>query len=229
LTRLLDETFEEARRRGRTGLDVFAAHELRRMRADLVRFLEKDSEFRFENGCSPVAIECAIPETDVAGLRLRGFADRIDRTPDGRKAWVIDYKTGSLRSYKGITPDDPLAGGSRLQLPVYLAAVPDAAEPRAFYWFITSAGGFERIEYAATAQNHERYQQTLAAILHGVRSGAFPAHSGEEGPFGFENCGYCDFTRLCSVRRDDEFEAKREEIEAGSWWAVGVVARGGPA
>ena len=29
-------------------------------------------------------------------MRLRGRVDRIDRTPDGKRAWVIDYKSGTI-------------------------------------------------------------------------------------------------------------------------------------
>jgi RecB family exonuclease len=55
-----------------------------------------------------------IPGTD---LRIRGFIDRLDLTPDGRRARVVDYKTGR--------PSDPgmLNGGQELQRCLYAAAV----------------------------------------------------------------------------------------------------------
>ena len=75
---------------------------------------------------------------------MRGYVDRIDITPDGRRAWVIDYKTG--RAYDGMKDDDPLEGGTRLQLPAYMAAAADAETITPLYWFITAAG-----EYTAQA------------------------------------------------------------------------------
>jgi hypothetical protein len=74
-----------------------------------------------------------------------------------------------------------------------------------------------------------RYQRTLSAILAGVRAGAFPAVPGEEdGRPGrsFQNCSFCDFHRLCSTRRDDEYESKRGDGASQGWAAVGRAALG---
>jgi RecB family exonuclease len=151
LLAISDEELKAAGERGATGLDVYSRHEARTIRTDLERFLEADYEFRAETGAVPARFEEAIPETDVAGVRLRGRVDRIDITPDGLRAWVIDYKTGSLRDAKE-SKADPLLAGKKLQLPVYLAAVPDVADARALYWYITQKGGFNReIQYVPTA------------------------------------------------------------------------------
>ena len=48
-------------------------------------------------------------------LRFRGAVDRVDAADDGR-LFVFDYKTS--KPY-GFDADDPLEGGTRLQLPVY--------------------------------------------------------------------------------------------------------------
>ena len=229
LMALFDAELERTRLRGRTGLDVYASHEARRLRAELVTFLDHDTEFRRTTGAQPVAFEYAIPEREYAGIRMRGYVDRIDATPDGHAAWVLDYKTGSPRSFEKITGDDPLAGGTKLQLPVYLAAVPDASEVHALYWFISSNGGFAQKEFDATAANRELFERTLESIIAGLRAGAFPPVPGEEDtrPQGtFENCMYCDFTRLCSTRRADELESKRAHANIDAWSAVGRIARG---
>ena len=162
---------------------------------------------------------------EVGGVRLRGFADRIDRTPDGRRAWVIDYKTGSDYGMKGIDKD-PLLGGTKLQLPVYLAAAGDADEATALYWYISRRAGFSRVAYVPDADKDERFQATLEAIVGGVRAGAFPAHPGDEDEWKakFENCKYCDFDRLCSRRRDAEFQAKSEHAGVAPWRAVRQAA-----
>jgi hypothetical protein len=223
----LDDHLDEARRRGLTGREVYAGHEARMLRADLNRFLEEDSAFRDETGAIPTDIEADIPETVVAGVTMRGRADRIDRTPDGSRAWVIDYKTGSLRPYESMQKGDPLDGGSKLQLPTYLAAVANVAEAQALYWFITRRGGFTQIPFEATPENMTRFQETVDAIVRGVSAGAFPAVSGDENDFygGWDNCSFCDFDRMCSRRRDADFAAKSGHPEMASWHRVGEAAR----
>jgi len=229
LLEMLEARLDESEARGRTGLRVFSEHERRRLRADLAAFLEHDTEFRIETGARPTHFEVALPEDAplVAGLRMRGYVDRIDMTEDGKKAWVIDYKTGSTRSYEGVKPENPLADGTKLQLPVYLAAVP-GAEAVPMYWFISSAGGFQRMEFLTTDENMQRYEETLSSILDGLKRGTFPAVPGEWNDFYgvWDNCNYCDFKRLCSRRRDEEFEDKRGDPSLQPWLTVGVTARG---
>ena len=198
------------------------------MRADLATFLEKDTEFRRETGAVPSDFEAPIPEVSIAGVTLRGYVDRVDRSPDGKRAWVIDYKTGSKKSFEGIKPDDdPFAGGTKLQLPTYVGAAGDAEEVTAAYWFITHKGDYSFIGYEPTPERRALFERTLTAIVDGVRAGAFPAVPGEEDEFygGFENCRYCDFDRICSRRRDYEYEAKVNDEAVSPWLRVGEAAR----
>jgi hypothetical protein len=149
-------------------------------------------------------------------------------TEDGKRAWVIDYKTGSTTSYDAMKPDNPLADGTKLQLPVYLSAVPGADDVIPMYWFISSAAGFTDKQFETTPENLQRYEDTLQAILQGLKLGAFPAVSGEADDFygGWKNCKWCDFARLCSRRREDEFEDKRAHPQLRPWLRVGITARG---
>lgn len=228
LLEIADEVMAATRESGQAGLEIFLQHEARTIKADLARFLEEDAIFRRATGAVPVALEEAIPETEIAGVRLRGFADRIDRTPDGKRAWVIDYKTGSSKPYEGMATD-PLKKGTKLQLPVYLAAVKDAEEATALYWFVTQAGGFARVGYTPSPENDARYRATLEAILAGIKAGAFPAISEEENERynTFDNCGFCDFDRICSRRRDLEFERKQDDDGIAPWRNVALAAEGG--
>lgn len=227
LLEIAEEALEDARRRGVTGLDIYSKHEMRTIRADLAAFLEDDTAFRRRTGAVPREFEASVPEVSIAGVTLRGYVDRVDRSPDRRRAWVIDYKTGSPDDFKEIEKD-PLVGGTKLQLPTYLAAAADAEEARAAYWFITNRGGFEFIEYEPTLERQELFQRTLEAIMGGVRAGAFPAVSGElddyYGKFG--NCKWCDFDRICSRRRDYELATKADDTALGPWLNVGRTARG---
>jgi len=228
LMRMVDEALSDAEERGLTGLSVFSVHEARTIKADLRRFLDEDTLFRRLTGGVPVAFEVSIPETEVGGVVLKGRADRVDATPDGKRAWVIDYKSGSIDEYKEIKPEDPLAGGKKLQLPVYMRAAPDAEEVQALYWFITKRGGFEFVPYEPGSDQRDAFPRALEAILAGIRAGSFPAVSGEDDEFygKFKNCRYCDFDRICSRRRDYEQAAKEDDDGVKPWRGVKAAALG---
>jgi RecB family exonuclease len=230
LMTILEAHMDRARERGKTGLDVYAEHERRRLRADLTAFLEQDSIFRAETGAVPVDFEKALPDDPEAQIVMRGYVDRIDWTPDRSKAWIIDYKTGSTSAYEGMKPEDPMAGGTKLQLPAYMAAAAEAAQITPLYWFISTAGKFTRLPFTASEENMARYRDTLATIVEGVRKGTFPAVSGDEDTSygGWKNCRYCDFARLCSRRRDDEFLTKSEDPALQPWKNVADAARRRP-
>jgi hypothetical protein len=228
LMEMAEEALAAAEERGLTGLGIYSAHEARTIKADLRRFLEEDTLFRQETGAVPADFEAAIPEQNIEGVTLKGFVDRVDITPDNRSAWVIDYKSGGVSDFEEIRPDDPLAGGKKLQLPVYSAAAPDAEGIHALYWFITQKGGFKRIEYAPSPEQQEAFPRTLKAILTGIRAGSFPAVPGEDNEYygKFENCKYCDYDRICSRRRDLEMASKQEDEAVSAWRAVKAAATG---
>lgn len=230
LVRVTEQKLAEARQRGLTGLDIYGEHEFRTIRADLAAFLEADTAFRQTTGAVPAEFEVPIPEVSIAGVTLRGFVDRIDRSLDGRKAWVIDYKTGSKWGFRDFEAD-PLVGGTKLQLPTYVAAGGGADEIHAAYWFITHKGDFEFVDYQPTPEGQQRFERTVGAVVEGVRGGAFPAVSGVEDEFygGYDNCKYCDFDRICSRRRDDEIAEKLGDlgnVDLARWARVAKVARG---
>jgi RecB family exonuclease len=225
LLAMLDRQLAEAEARGLRGVELFAGHERRMLRADLTEFLAVDNAFRRETGAIPAEFEAPVPETKVAGVRFRGFVDRIDRAADGRRAWVIDYKTGGKDEYKDFE-SDPLMGGTRLQLPAYLLAARDAGSASAFYWFISQRGGFDRLEYASTPEREARFRATLEAIVHGIGAGAFPAVPGDYDDFAgkFDNCRFCDFDRMCARRRDDAFADMAGDPALAPWLNVAATA-----
>jgi hypothetical protein len=227
---LAERKLAEMKRRGLTGLDIYSEHEMRTIRADLATFLEEDAAFRRQTGALPAEFEAAIPGVTIAGATLRGFVDRIDRSPDGKIAWVIDYKTGRAKEFEKIGPADPFAGGTKLQLPTYVQAGRGAEEVHATYWFITHKGEFSFKGYEPTLELQQLFERTVGAIVEGVRGGAFPAVSGQEDEFygGYENCKFCDFDRICSRRRDDELAEKlgnQENSDLTHWLRVAAVAR----
>ncbi len=228
LLAIAGQHLEQARQRGRTGLDIFAQHDAATILADFTAFLEEDTLFRLETGARPSEFEVAIPPAEIAGILMRGFVDRIDRSPDGRQAWVIDYKTGSAAPFRGKDDTDPLMSGTRLQLPAYVPAAAGAEEVSALYWFISRKGEFERIAYQPTPQNTARFEDTVKAVLQGIGQGSFPAVPGGEDEFygTWDNCRYCDFNRICSRGREQDFAAKAEAPGVRPWLAVAETARG---
>jgi len=216
-----------ARQRGLTGLPVFSGQAERALRADLRGFLAEDGAFRRATGAVPLLFEQPMNAVGPGGQEFRGYIDRIDEDPATGERWVIDYKTGSVTE---LTDADPLAGGRKLQLPIYLLGA-GTGRAHAAYWFISERAGFGMVTYAATPENDARFAATLDAIHRGVTSGAFPAVPGDFNEFyvEFENCRFCDFTRICARGRGDDFDRKREDAGTRPWGAVAATATPAPA
>jgi len=79
-----------------------------------------------------------VVEGEGDSLRLRGFIDRVDVSPDGAVR-IIDYKTGGKWAFT----NRAVTEGKKLQLPLYALAVRDAlglGEPvEGFYWHVQQA------------------------------------------------------------------------------------------
>jgi hypothetical protein len=225
---MFEEEYAKLRLLGRAGLDVYAGLERSQLRADLAAFLEHDSDFRMATGAVPLEFELRIPPTALGSVTLSGLVDRLDSTPDGKNAWVIDYKTGSTSEYERMVADDPFAGGTKLQLPFYVLAAGGAEQVRALYWFISRRGEFALISYDETAANRQRFQAVVQSILDARRAGSFPAVPGDENDYygGFDNCRYCQFDRLCSRRRTYELQEKWQDPGMTPWRRIGEIARG---
>ena len=155
LVEIAENVFGERERQGRVGQPIFWEWERRRVRDELLEFLDRDEQFRRERGCRPWASEKRFampgrrggespePPVDVVlhdgrELRLRGAVDRIDVAGSGGLV-VIDYKTGGSRTYSGLgrAPAAAVRGRldarvgegalPRLQLPIYARAARRAA------------------------------------------------------------------------------------------------------
>lgn len=213
---------------GLTGRPIFWKRDRRRILADLHAFLIHDDLHRAAHGTSPLAAELGfgfpgegeavgVPLPDQRMLHFRGRADRLDRGADGT-LHVVDYKTGKLsESYKAITDDDPVAAGTKLQLPVYglaaRAAHGHAGTPvRAEYWFVTRRGEFKRTGYAITPEVLAHTQATLGVIVSGIERGMFPPHPDTMRSTAlWVTCAVCDPDGLGTVELRQQWEHKRHD------------------
>ena len=230
LLAIAERRFSEAEERGITGKPVMWRLESDGIRADLESFLEMDAEIRAKYGVSPMRLEAAFGMkgeawreaswrmNDGETIKLRGFIDRVDVSPDRRRALVLDYKSGGSRYYDGLK-DDPTDRGKLLQLGAYALAAErqfgNRVDVLAAYSFPTSRGGFKLMPSEPLNLGDEgkrqRFGQVFAILASGVRGGIFPANPGKSGRYGPENCGYCDFDSLCPSRRAVLWSKKRND------------------
>lgn len=217
------EVFDDLERQGRTGRAVTWRVERARLHRLLDRVLDADDTYRAARGGRPVKVEMrfgvgdvppvAVPLPDGRQVQFRGFADRVDRTDDGR--WIVlDYKTGKGTKYKDLD-EDPFLGGTTLQLGLYAEAAIQhlgVADAEAHYWLVDEsvAPGDEHRGYEWLPDTRARFLDIVDAMVQGIEGGVFPLVPGELDTFRgtHENCAFCDFDRVCPVQRGTQAEAK---------------------
>jgi ATP-dependent helicase/DNAse subunit B len=218
-----DEATADAERRGVTGLPMLWAGERTRLREELLSAIEAEADD--PSGWRPALFEIAfgiegregsgpplvykLPDGTV--LRLRGRIDRVDLSPDGRRARVLDYKTGRVRSARTA---DRLGKGRALQLPIYrLAAEPLLAEggavtvDEAQYYHVIGPDAGTRVRFTRAGWETRRadFDLALATILGGIRAGRFfqrPSACAR---------GPCAFDLACGAERRRWADAKRAD------------------
>ncbi|MDM7990723.1 PD-(D/E)XK nuclease family protein [Arthrobacter sp. zg-Y877] len=159
-----------------------------RIRTDLQKVHDSDQQAR-DDGWQHLAVEAEFgaeagePSVELdlpngSTVRFRGKVDRVDRHSSGQ-VLVIDYKTGKADKYKKLTREDPTAGGTRFQLPVYgLFARRFSADPgpevRAEYRFITADGKYERVGYDVGPDVETRLREDAGLVMAALQAGIFP-------------------------------------------------------
>ncbi|HEV3370689.1 MAG TPA: PD-(D/E)XK nuclease family protein, partial [Acidimicrobiales bacterium] len=219
--------------RGLTGRPIFWRQDKKRILADLLRFLEEDSDVRRKDGTRPLAAELAFGLPDVVlgtvaldlpdgrSVQFRGKADRVDVGTDGTLR-VLDYKTGKADDYRGLNEGNPDAQGRRLQLPVYGQAarlfreIPDAPV-RAEYWFVSARGGFERVGYSVTPAVLAHVGETLGTVVNGIEAGVFPHHPTASSTTPWVECAYCDPDDMGVAEERRQFERKQADPAMASF------------
>jgi hypothetical protein len=136
----------------------------------------------------------AIRLPDGTTVLMRGSADKVDVGEDGT-LFVTDIKSGSSRKFTGLGPDDPLLGGSKLQLPVYAHAARAAygdedTVVEAAYWFV--GRNKDRMAVPLNDDVEQLYAETVQTIVSGIRSGLFPARPPRDADVTYVQCRYCN-------------------------------------
>jgi len=132
-------------------------------------------------------------KTSIGEIRLHGYIDRLDATPDGTLR-VIDYKSGSTA-----ISATHLKEGRRLQLPIYALAARDALGlgevSSGFYWHIGSAAPSSLKLEQFDGGIEEAFETAVAHVVNhvkGIRAGHFEPKPPEDG------CpSYCPATSFC--------------------------------
>jgi hypothetical protein len=208
LLQIGEEECQKIEAKGRTGRPIFWRQGKKRIMADLERFLDSDSSYRMANGTQPLAVELAfgLPKAttgtvplklpDGRSVHFRGLADRIDRDAEGT-LYVVDYKTGKDKAYKGLREENPDDNGHRLQLAVYGQAarlshgIP-STNVRADYWFVSALGQFKRHGYPVTPAVLDHVGETIGAMVDGIEAGCFPSFPTQNDATPWVECAFCD-------------------------------------
>jgi RecB family exonuclease len=139
-------------------------------------------------------------ELAVAGLKLNGRIDRMDRLESGGHA-VIDYKTGnpSPNQWMHERPEDP-------QLPLYALNASEPVSAVAFAKLKTGGMRYMGFSRAKDAMPKVKYFENWASLLDGWKSelealgSAFAAGDARVDPKKLlSTCRYCDLQPLCRV------------------------------
>ena len=136
----------------------------------------------------------------AGAFRMRGYIDRVDRSPDG-SVRIVDYKTGGHTSYRR----QDVTGGKRLQLALYALAAEEALGlgevADGFYWHVQQASWHleqrrSRTWFRLASEDVTRVLREARGFaweaVQGARRGAFPPSPPEDG------CpSYCPAAATC--------------------------------
>jgi len=238
LREMAEQHCADAERRGLTGKSLAWAADRARILRDLDRFLDAEENERARTGFVYERAEVAFgvsrdgttpPQPalytlpDGTEIAFRGYIDRVDRGPNG-ELLVTDYKTGRAEKFRVVSKADPLlrlAGGKRLQLPVYALALENEAGGKpisARYWFITERENYEQAVLPLDGPTREAFGEVVQVLANTMRQGYFPAVPGEEDgrTNSYMNCLYCPYDRIC---------APSQRLEIWKQWKNGPVVR----
>lgn len=227
---IADQVMDEYERRGLTGHPRLWEREREMIRRDLELFLDLDDEAHAGRDSRIIGSELAFGmkgkpavQVDVDGgaIGMRGSADRVDQTRDGRLI-VTDFKTGSAGGFKDIGAD-PVAAGRKLQLPLYALAAQAAFGEHpvdAGYWFIGRRDRGKRVEVTLDDNLQQVYRGALGTLVSGVREGLFIARPPANDDFLWVQCAYCNPDGVGYGHVRGASERKRTDVVLAELYAL---------
>jgi len=227
LVELLDETSSRFEQAGRTGRAAYWAIDRLRLLSELLGWADHDSTVSIARRSTVVASEQRfgrdVPVTlelpSGRQLAVNGAIDRVDRTANGLV--VSDHKSGSTRSFRDISHDDPTAHGMKFQLPAYAAAARQllgADGPVTAEYSFLQKGNFQRIGYPFDADVWARVSADLDQVVTGIEGGWFPPTPEPPRYEPFVSCHYCQPDALGTAERFPEWERKQHDPRLHRWF-----------
>lgn len=125
-------------------------------------------------------------ETDLDGLTLRGYVDRLDVAPTG-EIRVVDYKTGR-------SPSDLFEGKALFQMKFYALVLwrLRGEVPRMLQ--LVYLGNSEIVRYSPDEADLLAVERKLKALWQAIETAA---QTGDWRPSKSKLCDWCDFRALC--------------------------------
>jgi len=150
---------------------------------------------------------------------FRGRIDRIDLSPDGKRARVIDYKTGKIPRSMRKKERTPLMSGEKIQITIYSEALASMADLDKLehvvgeYLHLAS----DEKDMVPIVFTHDellgagsRLRKILEIFADGIEDGLFFARTKSAvRPEG--HCKFCEFLSICGKDREQRAERKMDD------------------
>ena len=127
-------------------------------------------------------------ETEVDGLTLRGYVDRLDVAPDGAMR-VVDYKTGR-------SPGERFEGKALFQMKFYALVLWRLRGQIPRMLQLVYLGDGQVVRYVPDEQDLRSLERNLKAVWAAV---VRAAETGDFRPRTSRLCNWCDFQEFCPV------------------------------
>lgn len=153
--------------------------------ADAATLVERWFALEDPTRLEPQARELYV-ETEIGGLTLRGYVDRLDVAPDGAIR-VVDYKTGR-------SPREAFEAKALFQMKFYALVLwrSRGVIPRLLQ--LVYLGNGEIVRYTPDERDLRAVERNITAIWEAV---VRAARSGDWRPRRSRLCDWCDFRELC--------------------------------
>jgi DNA helicase II / ATP-dependent DNA helicase PcrA len=148
--------------------------------------IESYQKWSSSNPNEIVALELAFT-VHIAGFKVNGFIDRVEKTPDGEYV-VIDYKTGGKKK--------KIDAENSLQLNLYSLALkenPDFGKypVSAIFFYVEKPEGEQLIEYKVDADKVNEIKELLEGHVKSIQNKEFDATPE------MYTCKFCEYSDIC--------------------------------